>query len=219
MLGEDPRGTPSVTVLIATIPGREKLLERALDSVRAQTRQPDDVVVEFDPERTSAAETRNRGLERVTTEYVAILDDDDILLPNHLEALTRAARKNPDVDLFYPIPEIRNMIDPTILRFGGKRVRPWGIDWTEQHRQHLIQKNNFIPVTVMVRTSALRDVGGFPGPDHPDRRIAKRAEDWLCWRRFALTGKKFHHVKEVTWIWQQNTETGHTGGVGLTRSP
>lgn len=202
----------SVSVLIATIPGREELLDRALGSVEKQIRQPDEVIVEPDPDRTSAAETRNRGLSKVTSEYVAILDDDDYLMRNHLKVLMRVAEAEPHQDLIYPTPKIIGMRDPTAVVVGGKWRRPWGLEWTEDHRQHMIQKGNFVPVTCLIKTESLRKVGGFPEPDHPDRRIS-HCEDWLCFRRMALKGMNFRHINVETWVWEKNLQ-GHTGGRG-----
>jgi glycosyltransferase involved in cell wall biosynthesis len=76
-----------ITVVIPSIPSRAKMLDRALASVKAQTLRPERVVVEFDDDRLGAAATRQRGLEKVTTPWVAFLDDDDEFLPGHLYAL------------------------------------------------------------------------------------------------------------------------------------
>lgn len=202
----------TVSVVMATIPGREDLMIRALNSVESQHRQPDQVVVEPDFNRTGAACTRNRALNKVTSDYVAILDDDDWLLPNHLKALMHVAEKEPDNDLIYPTPDVRNMPDPTAVVVGGRWKLPWGLDWTEDHRQHMIQRGNFVPVTCLIKTESLREVGGFPEPDHPDRRIS-HCEDWLCFRRMALKGMKFRHINVKTWVWEPNP-LGHTGGLG-----
>jgi hypothetical protein len=64
-----------ITVVIATIPIRAKMLRKALASVVLQTFQPAAIVVEYDHEHTGAAATKNRGLAKVTTEWVAFLDD------------------------------------------------------------------------------------------------------------------------------------------------
>lgn len=187
-----------VTVLIATIPGREDLLTRALASIADQSRMPDEVVVEADPEFTGAAKTRNRALEHVITDYVAILDDDDWLLPNHIEVLMKVAERDSWLDLVYPVPEIRNMADPTMVELRGRKRRPWGLPWTEGHRQYLVQRNNFIPVTVLMRTDSLKSIGGFQ--ENP--RLSP-CEDWLTFRKMALQGMRFYHVNEKTWVWEK----------------
>lgn len=202
-----------VTILIPTIPGRESKLKEALDSVLAQTRMPDALHVEEDPLRTGAARTRNRGLRHVTTEYVALLDDDDVLLPNHIETLMRVVEGDKDLDVVYPIPRFEGAHHPNSIRvlIDGYWVPPWGLPWSEQHRQHMIARNNFIPVTNLVKTASIRRVGGFPEPGDRDFRLS-HAEDWLLWRRMALKGMQFHHEPTETWVWYKGQH--HTEGRG-----
>lgn len=201
----------SVTVMIPSIPGREDMLQRALDSVSVQRRQPDAVHVERDPTRTGAAATRNRGLRHVTTKYVALLDDDDWLLPNHLETLMQVA-EDTDADVVYPTPRFVGH-DPRCVRVGidGKLVPPWGLEWTEQHRNYLITRGNFIPVTTLVKVRSIRRVGGFPERGDIDFNLSPH-EDWLMFRRLAKQGFRFVHCPEETWVWEKGTH--HTGGNG-----
>lgn len=201
----------SVTVLIASIPGREEMLQKALDSVAAQTKQPEAVHVEHDPTRTGAAITRNRGLRHVRTSHVIFLDDDDELLPGFIESMMRTAEET-DADVVYPIPEFVGH-DPRSVRVGidGKLVPPWGLEWTEQHRDYLISRGNFIPVTTLVKVRSLRRVGGFPEPTDSDGRLSPH-EDWLMFRRLALKGFRFVHLPEVLWVWRKGDH--HTGGNG-----
>jgi glycosyltransferase involved in cell wall biosynthesis len=90
-----------VTVVIPTIPPRSHLLQRAVASVHDQMVQPKMTVIEYDKNHEGAAVTRNRGLERVETEFVAFLDDDDELLPNHLELCLDEIERT-GADLVYP---------------------------------------------------------------------------------------------------------------------
>lgn len=91
---------PGITVVIPTIPPREALLRRALDSVAGATARmgqmygsmvPVDSIVVHDQDRRGAALTRHKGLLAVDTERVAFLDDDDVMHPNHLTELMSAA--------------------------------------------------------------------------------------------------------------------------------
>lgn len=203
----------TVASLTATIPGREDRFLQALESINAQTRPVDQIVVESDFHRTGAACARNRALQRVTSDYVAFLDDDDEWLPNHVESLMKVAETDPSIDVVYPVPEFRGRHKPSSIRvrLGGRFVPPWGLEFTEEHRQYLIQTNNFIPVTALVKTEAIRSVGGFPEPGDSDARLSI-AEDWLMFRRLAMKGCKFHHLDEVTWIWERGN--WHTEGRG-----
>jgi hypothetical protein len=175
---------PGITVLIATIAGREDSLLRAIASAAGQSLPAADIVVEHDRLRTGAAAARNRALERVSTEFVAFLDDDDELLPDHLKLCARYARLS-GVDVVYPGYEPVGGPDPVGcfgLAFDGG----------------LLRTRNFIPVTVLARTEAVRAAGGFQ--PHPDENGAP-CEDWGLWLAMQAQGARFGHLAVRTWRW------------------
>lgn len=197
----------TVTVVIPTIPGREKYLERAVESVRKQQRPADDLIVEKDVFRTGAAATRNRALKRVETDYVAFLDDDDYLYPNHLRVLMQAS-DNHNADVFYPIPDFKNMKDPTAVFVDGRLRKPWGLEWSRDHEVHMLYRGNFIPVTVLAKTHSVRIAKGFPTPDV----WGDRPEDWGLFRNMLKNGAVFRHVPKMTWCYVGHDK--HTKGLG-----
>lgn len=207
----------TVAVVIPTIPGREQMLERALASVRGQTRRPDQVVVERDSLRTGADQARNRALERVTTDVIAWLDDDDQLLPGHLRACMRVleqSREKPD--LVYPVPSVVGGTDPTAVSVQGQWVLPWGVRFGPEQEAHLRRFGSFIPMTHLVRTEFVRRIGGFrPGQNVTTEGIGRRYrgedEDYLI--RLLDAGARFEHLDAKTWTW--HVHAGNTGGKGL----
>lgn len=207
----------TVAVVIPTIPGREEMLERALASVRAQTRRPDQVVVERDSLRTGADAARNRALERVTTDVIAWLDDDDQLRHNHLRACMRVLENSPDKpDLVYPVPAVVGGQDPTAVSVQGQWVLPWGVRFGPEQEAHLRRYGSFIPMTHLVRTEMVRRIGGFqPGRDVTTEGIGRRYrgedEDYLV--RLLDAGARFEHLDAKTWTW--HVHGGNTGGKGL----
>lgn len=90
---------PGITVVMPTIPPREQLTIRASQSiVRAcyelselYSEMPTVLLSVVDDQREGAAKTRHRGLLAVDTEWVAFLDDDDVMHPDHLVQLYGAA--------------------------------------------------------------------------------------------------------------------------------
>lgn len=200
----------TVAIVIPTIPGREALFERAMASVRAQRRFPDQVVAEYDAERTGAAEARNRALERVATDVVAWLDDDDELLPHHILACMRVLEADPAVDLVYPSPKMIGGPDPTAVTFQGQIRAPWGIRFGKEQEAHLRRQGSFIPMTHLVRTEAVRAAGGFrDGYRLQDGRYRGEDEDYLI--RLLDGGAKFEHINRVTWKWYSHPGTSTAG--------
>lgn len=105
--------TPSVSVIVP-IYNTERYIRRCLDSIRAQTFQSYEVIMIDDGTPDSSAEiaeeytvdprfrlihqencgvgyVRNRGIEMARGEYIAFVDSDDAIVPEHLEKLYNAA--------------------------------------------------------------------------------------------------------------------------------
>src|SRR6266568_4063850 len=83
-----------VTVVIPSLPERSPSLRRAVRSVERQTTPPADVAVHVDYEHAGAAAARNAALAKVSTPWVAFLDDDDIFHRDHLEVLIDGANRS-----------------------------------------------------------------------------------------------------------------------------
>lgn len=187
-----------ITVVVTTIPQRRALLSRALASVGAQTLLPDTVVITEDTERLGGARNRQRGLDRVTTRYVAHLDDDDEFLPEHLERL-RDTIQETDADLVYPWFTVVGGTDPFPWALG----KPW--DDNEPHQ---------VPVTTLALTGALKEAGGWdgdwdvtaaedPGVDSEGNRAG---EDYRLVLRMIEKGMIIHHLPEISWIWHHDSK-------------
>lgn len=176
-----------ISVIIPTIPSRAKMLRRALDSVEAQSLPATAVIVEHDTDREGPAAVRNRAASRVETDWIAFLDDDDYLLPDHLATLARA-QADTGADLVWPWFRVEGGGDPFPMFYG----RQW--DPADPHQ---------IPITFLLRTEAFRAVGGFEtveeGPAHADGNRA--GEDWRLTLALSEAGYKFHHVKQRSWVW------------------
>ena len=105
----------SISVIIPTF-NRAAVLPRALDSVRAQTRRPEEVIVVDDGSTDGTAElvaerypwvsyvhqanggvsaARNTGIARARGEWIALLDSDDSWLPTKLQTQLEHLRIEP----------------------------------------------------------------------------------------------------------------------------
>jgi glycosyltransferase involved in cell wall biosynthesis len=182
-----------ITVVIATIPIRAKMLRQALASVVIQTYQPAVIVVEYDHERTGAAATKNRGLGKVTTDWVAFLDDDDQFMPEHLEKL-REAQLGSGADVVYSmpfIPQAPGGIDPS-----GMRGAPFDPDE--------LRRRSYIQTTSLIRTKLIQATGGFqlPGTRFGDWR--DNLDDWGAFLALLEADAVFYHHPEQTFVWNHH---------------
>jgi glycosyltransferase involved in cell wall biosynthesis len=178
-----------IAVVIPSIPPRAAMLRRALASVHRQTLQPAEVIVQYDHDREGAPITRSRGLDRVTAPYVAFLDDDDELLPEHLERLA-AHLAATGADLVYSWFTVIGGTDPFPHLFG----RPFDPANPCQ-----------TTITTLARTEAIRDVGGFVSEDFGTDDAGNRAgEDFQLINRMVSRGYRIEHLPERTWLWHHH---------------
>lgn len=202
-----------ITVCIATIPPRAKLLRRALASVAEQTLQPAAVVVEYDHDRTGAADTKNRAAAKATTPWLAFLDDDDQFLPHHLETLRDwADEPNPlgaPADVIYSIPHCPGL--PGNRDPNGRYGVPFDADE--------LRRRSYIQTTSLIRADNFLAAGGFqlPGRAMPDGSPCPY-DDWGLWLAMLNQGARFLHVPEVTFVWNhwgrgEPGKPGNTSGL------
>jgi glycosyltransferase involved in cell wall biosynthesis len=170
----------SVTVITPALPERAAItLPDALASIREQTVQPVDHVVVFDYSRQGSSITRNRALAASRSTWIAPLDDDDIVYPNHLQVLLQAATKT-KADVVYSDCD------------GARRTSRMNRDFDAD----ALRQANFIPATALIRRSVLTGIGGYP-------ETLRSAEDWATWLLLLKHGAKFHHVPKVTWTYRR----------------
>lgn len=160
-----------VTVVTATIPGREDYLARAEASILAQTVACEWAVCRDESGRGSAW-ARNTAAATADTEWLAFLDDDDELLPDHVAWLLQGAQS---ADVVYSLPHPDGKTPP-VGPYNPVRLRA----------------GNYIPVTALVRRSLFEQVGGFPDV---------YAEDWALWLALTDVGARFRFVPVATWIY------------------
>lgn len=186
---------PGVTVVIPTIPPRAALLERAVASVMAQTVMPA-LVIESDEHRTGSADTRNRALARVETEWLLPLDDDDALMPWAVQVLSEAqAETGADVVSGGAwIPQVPGHREP---------VQPPAPGWIDPAWATARSRLN---VTSLVRTELAAQAGGFAFRRDPGTGLM--LDDYGFYCGLAAAGARFWRVPEVVLIWHvagQNT--------------
>jgi glycosyltransferase involved in cell wall biosynthesis len=210
-----------VSVVIPTIPGRDELLVRAVHSVKAQIKAPAAVIIENDVDRHGAHWARNKALERVGTHWVAWLDDDDEMLPNHLMVLLRGAHRaqiqGRPPDMVFTYAEFIGGRDPLGCVIDDRVIpEPVNVPFDDRARASLRAFGNFIPVTYMVRAQLVRDVGGFPAPYSFDAAFSRDCEDYGLLLRMLDAGARFHHVCGVR-TWRYYFHETNTGGRGADR--
>lgn len=202
------RGPAPVAVVVRTR-NRPALLAESLESLRAQSARPAQVVVINDggasvcsvvepfrdafevtvvelPDRLGRSAAANRGVEAATEDLVAFLDDDDSCFPDHFERLVSAHRAGPE-------PVVYSDAVTVVYRREGD-------EWTESSRtlQYSLDFDpdylllaNYIPLHTLLLPRALyRRLAGF------DEKL-EYSEDWDFLIRASFE-TSFRHVRAVT---------------------
>lgn len=134
------------------------------------------------PTNQGHATARQTGLLAAKCELVAVMDADDISVPNRFEKQLEVFTQHPDVTVVGGL--IHEFIGDT-QNIVGKRIVP---EQDTDIKAYLKSRCPMNLVTVMMRKSHLEKVGGYI--------------DWYCeedyylWIRLTLAGYKFYNIQE-----------------------
>ena len=199
---------PAISVVIPTY-NQADYLATALNSVLAQTYRGYEIVIVDDgstdetahivrnfvmarPRQISyvrqpncgLAAARNAGIRAAKGHWVALLDSDDIWLPDFLETMLRLLHEHPQTDVFYcgvqfmdahgiDLPQVSNQTVPSHHMYAA-----------------LLRANFLIPSTIFLRKMAVVGAGYF---DPAFRRL----QDWELWWRMLQLGYGFVGTEEI----------------------
>lgn len=193
---------PEITVCIPAHPARvaNGMLDRAVASVKAQLLPAADISIAVDENGDGAAVTRQRALDGVRTPWVAFLDSDDWLYPEHLKVLAAGARIfNADYLFSYYMvhfPDGRPWPANDPLDHFGKPFNP--------------QKPHQTTITTLVRTELAQAVGFREPPEGALINGERYGEDFQFTVECVKAGAKIVHVPRRTWAWVHHS--GNTSG-------
>ena len=201
-------GPAPVSVVIRTR-NRPALLREALESLRAQTARPKQVVVVNDGgaspkevvegfrdafpvlleeprQRRGRSAAANRGVALAKEELVAFLDDDDRCFPDHVERLAAGHRQGPEPVVYS---------DAVTVVYGqgesGWEPRIRTLQYSLDFDPDYLLLANYIPIhTLLMPRELFTKVGGFDeGLDY--------SEDWDFLIRLSAE-TPFRHLRAVT---------------------
>ncbi len=182
----------TIAAVVTSLPtvARQPLLAEALDSVYAQTRQPDDCVIGVDFGRMGEVANFNRLLAQTDSEWVAFLHDDDVWHPDHLAVCEKHF----------------DHADVVVSRFDLVG-RPWSTiePWHDNFED--LAFTNWIgsPSMVVVRREVF-GVWHLPGP-----QWGTGWNDLANYRRLLAAGARFVDTRQVTVDYRFIADNGSWG--------
>ena len=186
------------SVLTQNHPAQEIIVvdDGSTDSTAAIVRNYGDAVRYIWQQNQGQASARNTGVEAATGEWVALLDSDDVFLPDRLRRAAEVVEANPRLMLVYSAFDYY-YADGTrsfFPAFPAKELWP-----------ALRYRSPILPSTATIRRSALLAVGGF-------RKVF--IEDWDLWFRLIRrhSAAVFHEIPESLLLyrrWDGNATNNH----------
>jgi GT2 family glycosyltransferase len=135
----------------------------------------------------------NAALEIARGEFVALLDQDDLLAPNALYEVVQLLNQRPDRDLIYSDHDM-------LSADGGRRYQPlFKPDWSPA----VMLSANYITHLTVLRAALARELGGF------DPQV-DGAQDWDLFLRVSERSSKISHIPKILYHWRDSpNSTAH----------
>ena len=189
----------------------EKTVEKAIDSILAQTytnwvmiccddgsqdstmeilqrykkKYPDKFVIIQNPGNKQLPYSLNHCLEYVETELVARMDADDWSLPERFEMQVEYLKGHPDIDL----------VGTGVTVFDGEKKIASIIKVSEPTKATMLRMNAFSHATIMTYKRVYDELGGYS----LDPTVI-RVEDVDLWCRFLAKGFKGYNLQEELYV-------------------
>jgi len=204
----------TVSIIIRT-KNRPQLLRRTLQSLEDQIFRDFEVIIiedgpetalniiekfprlqinyHFTEDSVGRVRAANYGLQLAMGKYINFLDDDDVLLPNHIQVLTHHLKQDESIDLVHAGSIERwvkyKSIDPLVIDAYDRVVNK-----AQAFSKDRIFFQNYFPIqAVMFKRELYITYGGMD-------ETLEYLEDWDLWIKYSLGGS-FKSVSEITSIY------------------
>lgn len=195
----------------------DDLLLEALESLNKQTYKQFDVFIVFDecwsqtieivkdenynfkinrlihPKKQGLALAKNFGLEYIRSDWVGLLDADDLYVETKLEKQVKFIQEN-YVDFLGTQAFNRNLkqnyMHDSCFKLGTNETH-------EQLRSAINNENVLTHGSMLIRKECLDELGGY--------QDFRGMEDWNLWKRAFERGYKFYQIQERLYIWTYGT--------------
>ncbi len=141
--------TPMLSILIPTVPGREAKLASLLSALRPQLHDDVELIIGYDERTMTVGEKRNRLIAAASGEYVAFVDDDDMVTTHYVEAILGGLVGRPDVLTFRVL----------VLGYGAPKECIYGLHLRDENLPNVYHRR---PNHLMVWRRELASTVPFP---------------------------------------------------------
>lgn len=220
--------TPAISVIIPCF-NEEDDLFKSVNSVLQQSVRPSEIIIIDDAstnektrkvlrevekmdlvkviylkENKGPGIARNKGIEASTSNWILLLDSDDILLEGAIENVLKSVEDNPSADFFFWNYSLNEMALKKISTISTNEVCEDGTPVLDPYK---LARNFIIPGCSPYKKQMWEAVGGY------DPQLSKGGvEDIDFWRRSILNGAKGIHIDKTLYQWNRKA-TGNNSNI------
>ncbi len=168
--------------------------EAAKESLKRWQEKEPRLRIEFLPQNLGIAENTNRALSLGSGEFVACIDQDDLLAPFALYEMARAIGAHHEADVFYS--------DEDRLDADGQRHSPFfKPEWSPEYLLSFM----YLGHLTAYRRELMERLGGF-------RKKFDLSQDYDFALRATEQAREICHVPHVVYHWREHPLSGSAGG-------
>lgn len=143
------------------------------------------IKITFRKENGHISKASNSALKLSTGEFIALMDDDDIIYPQALAKIVEVLNEKPDTDIIYS--------DEDKLEMSGKRVEPFfKPDWSPD----LFMSTNYLSHLTVIRKKLITSVGNF-------RQGFEGSQDYDLFLRIIEKTNNIEHIPDILYSWRK----------------
>ena len=143
------------------------------------------IQIRFSLKNRGISETSNKCIKMTNGEYIALLDNDDLITPNALAEIVLLLNKHKKADLIYSDEDKLNNKEELVEQF----FKP---DWNK----YRFLSNMYTSHLSVYRKSIVNEIGGF-------RKGFEGAQDYDLMLRFIEKTENIYHIPKILYHWRK----------------
>ena len=157
-----------------------------IDALKEYKKKDPRVRVKFRKENGHISRATNDALKMAKGEFIALVDNDDVITKDALYEMVSVLNKNKDIDMIYS--------DEDKLDLNGRRCDP---NFKPDYSPDSLLSSNYICHFTMLRKSIVNKIGG-------ERVGFEGAQDFDLFLRFTeqTTPEKIYHIPKILYHWR-----------------
>lgn len=156
-----------------------------IETLKEYEQKDERIKVIYRKENGHISNASNSALSIATGEFVAMMDNDDVIPENALYEMVKVLNENKDIDFIYT--------DEDKLDVDGKRCEP---NFKSDYAPDSLLSSNYFCHFTLLRTSILKEIGGW-------KVGYEGAQDYDLFLRFVEKTNHIYHIPKILYHWRK----------------